>query len=136
MDKSEVFIDFVLPDGETKKCHGKIGQSVMTIAKENHIDELEGSCEESLACSTCHVIVDTDWYEKTVRLSYKQNPRLTYEDDEDSEILSDEEEGLLDLAYGVCARSRLGCQIIMTEELNGLKVFLPSANRNSKVKSD
>jgi 2Fe-2S ferredoxin len=84
--------------------------SVMEVARRNDID-IEGACEGSLACSTCHVIVDPDWYE---RLS----------------AASEEEEDMLDLAFNLTRTSRLGCQIIVTEELDGLTVQLPAATRN------
>src|SRR5207302_9227085 len=73
--------------------------------------DIEGACEGSLACSTCHVIVDPEWYD------------LLKEASED-------EEDMLDLAFGLTATSRLGCQIIITEELDGLVVKLPTSTRN------
>src|SRR5581483_5609911 len=87
-----------------------LGLSVLEIAHKNDID-IEGACEGSLACSTCHVIVDPEWYD------------LLKEASED-------EEDMLDLAFGLTATSRLGCQIIITEELDGLTVRLPAATRN------
>jgi ferredoxin, 2Fe-2S len=87
-----------------------LGLSVLEIAHKHGVD-IEGACEGSLACSTCHVIVDQEWYE------------LLKEATED-------EEDMLDLAFGLTQTSRLGCQIIMTEELDGLTVKLPQATRN------
>ena len=87
-----------------------LGLSVLEIAHRNGID-LEGACEGSLACSTCHVIIDAEWYE------------LLKEASED-------EEDMLDLAFGLTRTSRLGCQIIITEELDGLTVSLPAGSRN------
>ena len=105
---------FVSPDGKTKKeVEAPLGLSVLEIAHRNDID-LEGACEGSLACSTCHVIVSPDWYDQL---------------DETTE----EEEDMLDLAFGLTHTSRLGCQIKMTEELDGLVVTLPSATRNMMV---
>ncbi|MBL8834321.1 MAG: 2Fe-2S iron-sulfur cluster binding domain-containing protein, partial [Rhodospirillales bacterium] len=75
---------------------------------------LEGACEGSLACSTCHVIVDKDDYERL--------PEAT-----------EDEEDMLDLAFGLTHTSRLGCQITITDELDGLKVSLPTATRNMMV---
>ena len=104
-------ITFVSPDGKTRKeVDAPLGLSVLEIAHRNDID-LEGACEGSLACSTCHVIVDPDWYDQL---------------DEPKE----EEEDMLDLAFGLTHTSRLGCQIRMTEALDGLTVALPSATRN------
>ena len=105
---------FILPDGKTgKEVEAPLGLSVLEIAHRNDID-LEGACEGSLACSTCHVIVSADWYDQL---------------DEPTE----EEEDMLDLAFGLTHTSRLGCQIKMTEDLDGLVVSLPSATRNMMV---
>jgi ferredoxin, 2Fe-2S len=102
-----VFID---RDGTEREVEAPIGQSVLEIAHRHGID-IEGACEGSLACSTCHVIVDPEWYE------------LLKEASED-------EEDMLDLAFNLTQTSRLGCQIIITEELDGLTVSLPAATRN------
>jgi len=101
---------FIERDGTAREVDAPLGLSVLEIAHRNKID-IEGACEGSLACSTCHVIVDTDWYD------------LLKEASED-------EEDMLDLAFGLTATSRLGCQIIVTEELDGLTVRLPSSTRN------
>lgn len=103
-------ITFVNSDGTRVEVEAPIGLSVLEIAHRNNID-LEGACEGSLACSTCHVIVDSEWYEALP---------LAKEDEED----------MLDLAFGLTKTSRLGCQIIMTEELDGLTVSLPAGSRN------
>ncbi len=104
---------FIEPDGTRREVEAPEGLSVMEIAHRNDI-ELEGACEGSLACSTCHVIVDADWYAKL---------------DEASE----EEEDMLDLAFGLTHTSRLGCQIKITSELDGIIVTLPAATRNMMV---
>jgi len=101
---------FIEKDGNRKEVDAPIGLSVLEIAHRNDVD-IEGACEGSLACSTCHVIVDPEWYPKL-----KQS--------------SDDEEDMLDLAFGLSKTSRLGCQIIITEELDGLTVHLPSETRN------
>ena len=101
---------FLERDGTRREVDAPLGLSVLEIAHKNGID-IEGACEGSLACSTCHVIVDPEWYE------------LLKEASED-------EEDMLDLAFGLTATSRLGCQIIITEELDGLTVRLPTSTRN------
>jgi 2Fe-2S ferredoxin len=101
---------FIERDGTRREVDAPIGLSVLEIAHRNNID-LEGACEGSLACSTCHVVVEIDWYE------------LLKEPTED-------EEDMLDLAFGLTRTSRLGCQIIITEELDGLTVALPAGSRN------
>jgi 2Fe-2S ferredoxin len=101
---------FIEPNGTRHEVDAPVGLSVLEIAHANDIS-LEGACEGSLACSTCHVIVDPDDYERL------------------SEATEDEED-MLDLAFGLTRTSRLGCQIIMSDELDGLTVTLPSETRN------
>lgn len=97
-------------EGTEKVVDAPLGLSLLEIAHHNDI-ELEGACEGSLACATCHVILDEEFYRKL------KNP-------------SEAEEDMLDLAFGLTQTSRLGCQIIVSEELDGIKVYLPSATRN------
>ncbi len=103
-------IIFIEVDGTRREIDAPSGLSVLEIAHRNNID-IEGACEGSLACSTCHVIVSKDDYERL-------------------EEASEDEEDMLDLAFGLTPTSRLGCQIIVTEELDGLTVSLPSETRN------
>ncbi len=102
-----VFID---QQGACHEVEAPLGQSVLEIAHNYGLD-LEGACEGSLACSTCHVVVDPGWYEAL--------PDATVD-----------EEDMLDLAVGLTRTSRLGCQIVMSPELDGLTVTLPSATHN------
>ena len=106
-------ITFVERDGNRREVEAPLGLSVLEIAHKHGVD-IEGACEGSLACSTCHVIVDPEWYD------------LLKEASED-------EEDMLDLAFGLTHTSRLGCQIIITEELDGLTVSLPAGTRNMMV---
>ena len=101
---------FIKTDGTRVEVDAPIGLSVLEIAHRNNID-LEGACEGSLACSTCHVIVDPEWYETL-------------------QEASEDEEDMLDLAFNLTTTSRLGCQVVITEELDGLTVRLPAATRN------
>jgi len=101
---------FVQPDGARLEVEAPEGLSVLEIAHRNKVD-LEGACEGSLACSTCHIVVSPEWYDKL-------NPA------------SEDEEDMLDLAFNLTRTSRLGCQIVITEELDGLTVRLPAATRN------
>ncbi len=104
---------FILKDGARREVDAPLGLSVLEIAHRNGIG-IEGACEGSLACSTCHVVVDGDWFEKL-------SPA------------SEDEEDMLDLAFGLTHTSRLGCQIRMTDALDGLVVRLPAATRNMMV---
>lgn len=91
-----------------------LGQSLLEAAHNNEVD-LEGACEGSLACSTCHVIVEEQKY-------YDRIPEP-----------EDDENDMLDLAFGLTDTSRLGCQVKATKDLDGLKVRIPSATRNFAV---
>jgi len=101
---------FIEPDGTRKDVDAPLGLSVLEIAHRNDID-IEGACEGSLACSTCHVIVDPNWFNRL-------------------EEPSEDEEDMLDLAFGLTPTSRLGCQIIITEDLDGLTVTVPAETFN------
>jgi len=104
---------FILKDGSRKEVDAPLGLSVLEIAHRNNIG-IEGACEGSLACSTCHVIVEKQWFDKL-------------------DTAREDEEDMLDLAFGLTHTSRLGCQIKMSEELDGLVVKLPAATRNMMV---
>ncbi len=101
---------FVERDGTRREVEAPLGLSVLEVAHKYGID-IEGACEGSLACSTCHVIVDPSWYSRLAKAT-------------------EDEEDMLDLAFGLQATSRLGCQIVMTPELDGLVVKLPAGTRN------
>ncbi len=101
---------FIERDGSRREVDAPLGLSVLEIAHRHDID-IEGACEGSLACSTCHVIVDPAWSAQLAKPT-------------------EDEEDMLDLAFGLEATSRLGCQIVMTPALDGLVVRLPAGTRN------
>ena len=101
---------FIEPDGTRREVDAPLGLSIMEVAHRHDID-IEGACGGSLSCSTCHVIVDPAWFGKLP------------EPDE-------EEEDMLDLAFGLTRTSRLCCQIIVTEALDGITVTLPEETHN------
>ena len=109
MAVEKIKIIFIDDNGE-KEVEAMVGLSILEVAHDNDID-LEGACEGSLACATCHVILEEEIYNNL---------------DEPEEA----EEDMLDLAFGLTHTSRLGCQIILTPELDGMRVRLPSATRN------
>ena len=86
---------FIERDGTRREVDAPLGLSVLEIAHKHGVD-IEGACEGSLACSTCHVIVDAAWFAQA-------RPQPT-----------EDEEDMLDLAFGLEETSRLGCQIVMT----------------------
>lgn len=101
---------FVERDGTRREVDAPVGLSVLEVAHKHGVD-IEGACEGSLACSTCHVIVDPAW------IGQLSDP-------------TEDEEDMLDLAFGLEKTSRLGCQIVMSPQLDGLVVRLPAGSRN------
>lgn len=104
-------VTFVDKEGDEYTFVVADGDNLLDIAQDNDL-EMEGACGGSCACSTCHVIVsDPDMFD--------QMPEP-----------DDDENDMLDLAFGLTETSRLGCQVKMTPELDGLVVKLPSMTRN------
>ena len=101
---------FIERSGDRREIEVPENHSVLQAAHAGGID-MEGACEGSMACSTCHVIVDVDWVAKIPPASIA-------------------EEDMLDLTYGVTRTSRLGCQISVKSDLDGLVVRLPASTRN------
>ena len=101
---------FIDRDGNELTVEAPLGNTILDIAHANDID-IEGACEGCMACSTCHVVVEADWYKKLP-------------------VPSEDEEDMLDLAFGLTRTSRLGCQIEITKEMDGLRVQLPTQTRN------
>ncbi|KAI1206859.1 ferredoxin [Annulohypoxylon truncatum] len=107
----ELYVTFIDKEEKEHKLAVAEGDNLLDIAQAHDL-EMEGACGGSCACSTCHVIVlDEGFYEKM------PEPE-------------DDENDMLDLAFGLTETSRLGCQIVMTKELDGLRVKLPSMTRN------
>lgn len=90
-----------------------VGEDLLAVARNNGVD-LEGACEGSIACSTCHVVLEPEVFDEL--------PEPT-----------EEEEDMLDLAFGLTETSRLGCQVILEEKHDGMQVTLPAATRNMYV---
>ncbi|KAK5973059.1 Adrenodoxin mitochondrial [Trichostrongylus colubriformis] len=108
-----VNVTYVLRDGTKKHIRGKVGDNVMYLAHRYGI-EMEGACEASLACSTCHCYIDEPHFDRL---------------DEPKE----EEEDMLDQAPALRPNSRLGCQIILRKDLDGMVITLPPITRNFYV---
>lgn len=103
-------VTFVLTDGARQEIDAPAGDTLLEIAWNNHID-IEGACGGVMACSTCHIIVEGAYFGRL-------------------EAPSQEEDEMLDLAWGLKPTSRLGCQIILTDALDGLVVHLPASTNN------
>ena len=99
-------INFKLRNGEIKKIDAEDGLTLMEVARDNDLG-IEGTCGGSISCCTCHVDIEKDWFDKVG----PANP---------------DEEDMLDLAVDLQPTSRLGCQIEVTPELDGLIVNIPN----------
>ncbi|XP_036355365.1 2Fe-2S ferredoxin isoform X2 [Octopus sinensis] len=103
--KDKITIYFIDRDGDRITVTANIDETLLDVALRNDID-LEGACEGTMACSTCHVIL----------------PKHIY----NAELPSDEEQDLLDMAYGLTDTSRLGCQVYVTEDMDGVEIKIPT----------
>jgi len=100
-----VKITFIEPNGTEHLINANCGESVMTAAVNNGVPGIDGDCGGNCACATCHVYV-------------RQNINDT---------ANEEEKTMLTIADDATDESRLGCQILVSEALDGLKVYLPTA---------
>jgi ferredoxin len=103
-----VSVTFLTTDGQRVVAEGEAGQRLLELGQ-NVGMPLEGTCEGQMACSTCHVIVAPDWFERLTQAS---------------------EDDMLDLAAGVTRTSRLACQIVLDPALDGLEVRVPAEARD------
>ena len=110
---SSLAITWKRKDGSELKTPYKSGQSILNVAHRYNI-ELEGACEGVCACSTCHVILQNDVFDALPEAS-------------------EDEEDMLDQAFGLTETSRLGCQIVLDSTHDGIVVQIPSATRNFYV---
>lgn len=106
----ELHITFITKDGEQHTFEVAEGDNILDIAQHYNLD-MEGACGGSCACLTCHIIVDPEYYDEIPEPD-------------------DDENDMLDLAFGLTETSRLGCQVKMTKELDGIRVALPAMTRN------
>jgi len=101
-------ITFIDNDGTTRDVEAKNGTSIMEAAVQNMIPGIDADCGGACACATCHVYVEGDWMAKL--------------GDKD-----DMEESMLDFAENVEDNSRLSCQILMSDKLDGITVKTPES---------
>ena len=105
-----VKVAFITAEGQRVEAEGRAGDRLLEVAQAAGMP-LEGTCEGQMACSTCHVVVLREWFERLPRAS-------------------EDEEDMLDLAAGVTRTSRLSCQIELTQALDGLEVRIPGESRD------
>eukprot|EP00071_Canis_lupus_P020382 XP_013968912.2 adrenodoxin, mitochondrial [Canis lupus familiaris] len=116
--EDKVTVHFVNRDGETLTAKGKVGDSLLDVVIENNLDiDGFGACEGTLACSTCHLIFEEHIFEKL-------------------EAITDEENDMLDLAYGLTDRSRLGCQVCLTKAMDNMTVRVPDVVADARQSVD
>ncbi len=96
---------FLLPDGDRRSFEASAGLTLLDVARLHDV-AIEGACGGSMACATCHVVVEEAWFDRLPEPSA-------------------EEEDMLDLAAEVQGTSRLGCQVRLTAALDGLTVRVP-----------
>jgi ferredoxin len=105
-------VTFISADGTPVTAEGEEGTSLLEAGQAANMP-LEGTCEGQMACSTCHVVVDPEWFGKLIEAS-------------------EDEEDMLDLAAAVERTSRLSCQIVLTPALEGLVVRIPRESRDAQ----
>ena len=99
-------ITYIEHGGKSHTIEVANGLSVMEGAVQNNIPGIDADCGGSMACATCHVYVKEDWFNKL------PEPE-------------DAEKDMIDMAYEPKKNSRLSCQIIVSDEINGLTVTTP-----------
>merc|ERR1711978_328305 len=110
-----ISVTFITKEGKSINVKGREGERLMYLAHRKGID-MEGACEASLACTTCHVYVESE------DEHWDELPEAT-----------ETEEDLLDMAPFLASNSRLGCQIILAPNIDGIVVRLPRATKNFYV---
>ncbi|XP_033229740.1 adrenodoxin-like protein 2, mitochondrial [Belonocnema kinseyi] len=110
-----VKVTFIRESGERIEAKGKVGDTLLDIVVNNGIDlDGFGACQGTVTCSTCHLIIPKGVYE-----NLPEKP-------------STDEIDMLDLVHEITETSRLGCQITMTKELDGLEVHVPCSIHDAR----
>ncbi|XP_053952453.1 adrenodoxin-like protein 2, mitochondrial [Anastrepha ludens] len=113
--QQDVNITFLRANGQEIHTKGKVGDTLLDVVVNNHIDlDGFGACEGTLTCSTCHLIFKPEDFEKL------------------PDKAGDEELDMLDLAYEITDTSRLGCQITLTKSMDGLVVKVPATINDAR----
>jgi ferredoxin len=105
-------IHFIDPRGKPVDTICEPGDNLLRVGQAAGLP-LEGTCEGQMACSTCHVIVAPEWFDRLL-------------------AAAEEEEDMLDFAAGARRTSRLSCQIELTPELDGLTVSVPGDSHDAR----
>ena len=105
-------VTFIDLKGTPVETEGEVGDNLLKLGQAAGMP-LEGTCEGQMACSTCHVIVAGDWFDRLAEAS-------------------EEEEDMLDFAAGARRTSRLACQIDLTADHDGLTVTVPAQSSDAR----
>ena len=100
-------INYITHDNQIHNIEVQSGLTVMEGAVQNDIPGIDADCGGGMACATCHVYVNDEWFDKLP-------------------VKEDGEEDMLDMAFEPNKNSRLSCQITISDELDGLVVNIPS----------
>ncbi len=103
-------VTFITADGDRIAAQAHVGERLLAVAQAAGMP-LEGTCEGQMACSTCHVVIAREWFDRLP-------------------AASEDEEDMLALAAGVTRTSRLSCQIELGEELDGIELRIPGESRD------
>ena len=101
-------IIFINANGVRKEIEAKIGESIMRNAVDNGVEGIEADCGGCLSCATCHAFIGESWADKIPEPSA-------------------DEQTMVECAIDVRPTSRLTCQVMMTEELDGIEVAIPES---------
>ncbi len=101
-------ITFIEFNGQEHEVDVDSGVSLMEAATSNDVPGIDADCGGACACATCHIMVEPEWQDKVGERHQA-------------------EEGMLALAVDVAANSRLACQVVVSDELNGLRVKMPES---------
>uniref|UniRef100_A0A671SVR3 Adrenodoxin-like n=1 Tax=Sinocyclocheilus anshuiensis TaxID=1608454 RepID=A0A671SVR3_9TELE len=116
--EEKVTVHFLNRDGKRITVKALTGESLLDVVVNNDLDiDGFGACEGTLACSTCHLIFEEAVYKKLG-------------------AVSDEEMDMLDLAYGLSDTSRLGCQVCLRKDLDGMILRVPDVISDARVDSE
>ena len=101
-----ITINFVLPDGSRRNVQAELGETLKDLALRHSLPGIIGDCGGVCACATCHVIIDSEWFAVVGSPPDFEEEMLTIVDDRNM-------------------HSRLGCQVEVTAEMNGLELKIP-----------
>ena len=102
-------VKFILSNGNIKEVYSSSGLSLMEIAHQNHINEIDGACGGCVSCASCYIILKKRDYDRVIK----------------SSPIKDDEKSILDVIFESRSISRLSCQIVMNDLLNGIEVRIP-----------